>query len=474
MAKIIVLGGGIIGLSTALILTRQGHEVTVLERDGAAVPGSPEQAWPEWNRRGVAQFRQPHFLHPGARLILDALLPDVTEFVLRSHGVRFDMLTLMPRRIQDRSPREGDDRFVAVTGRRPVLEFAVAAVAEQYVDVRRGTEVTGLLTGTSARTGIPNVTGARLTSGEEIRADLVIDAMGRRSRLPRWLGAIGARPMVDEAGESGFVYYTRYFRAAGGGVPPYRAGFLTNFDCFSLLTLPGDAGTWSVTIFISSHDRVLKQLHDPGRWAAVVAACPLHAHFLDGEPVSSVLAMSGFVNRYRRLVAGGVPVATGIVSVGDAWSCTNPSLGRGITSGLMHAAGTAEVIREHCGDPLALASAHDEMSETRIRPWYDDTLEFDREREEQIDAAIEGRSCSLPAKPAALVRRALLVGMMHNADLFRAFAEINSMLALPREVMGRPGVMERVMGFAARHPEPPPGPSRDDVLRTLAGAPVTV
>ncbi len=473
MAKIVVLGGGVIGLSTALILTRQGHEVTVLERDGAPVPNSPEQAWQQWNRRGVAQFRQPHFLHPGARLVLDALLPDVTEFVLRSHGARFNMLTLMPRPIQDRAPRPGDDRFVAVTGRRPVLECAVAAVAERCVDVRRGTEVTGLLTGFSAGPGIPNVTGVRLTDGQEIPANLVIDAMGRRSRLPLWLAAIGARPPVDEAGESGFVYYTRFFRAAGGGIPPYRAGFLTNFDCFSLLTLPGDAGTWSVTIFISSRDRALKQLRDPGRWAAVVAACPLHAHFLDGEPITGVLAMSGFVNRYRRLVVGGMPVASGIVSVGDAWSCTNPSLGRGITTGLMQAAGTAEVIREHCGDPLALARGHDEMSETRVRPWYENTLEFDRERKEQIDASIDARPCSLPAEPAARARRALLAGMMHDADLFRAFAEINGMLAPPQEVMGRPGLRERIMGFAACEPGSPPGPSRDDVLRTLAGASVT-
>ena len=149
-----------------------------------------------------------------------------------------------------------------------------------------------------------------------------------------------------------------------------------------------------------------------------------------------------------------------------------PSLGRGITTGLMHAAGTVEVIREHCGDPLALARGHDEMSETRLRPWYEDTLEFDRERKEQIDASIDARPCSLPAEPAARARRALLVGMMHDADLFRAFAEIMGMLALPQEVMGRPGLRERVMGFAACDPGSPPGPSRDDVLRTLAGASV--
>jgi hypothetical protein len=53
------------------------------------------------------------------------------------------------------------------------------------------------------------------------------------------------------------------------------------------VTLPGDAETWSVTIDISSRDRAQKQLRDPCRWTAVVAACPLHAHLLDGEPINS-------------------------------------------------------------------------------------------------------------------------------------------------------------------------------------------
>jgi 2-polyprenyl-6-methoxyphenol hydroxylase-like FAD-dependent oxidoreductase len=469
MSRIVVLGGGVIGLSMALMLTRQGYQVTVLERDGAPVPGSPDQAWQGWDRRGVAQFRQPHYLHPGGWHLLDALLPDVTDAVLRARGARFDVLTLMSPAITDRAPRDGDERFVTVTGRRPVLEFAVAASAEQCLDIRRGARVTGLLTGASTANGVPNVTGVRLSDGEELPAGLVIDTMGRRSRLPGWLAAIGARPPMQQAGDSGFIYYTRYFRATAGTVPPYRTGLLTPLDCFSLVTLPGDAQTWSVTIYISARDRALKQLRDPGRWTALVAACPLHAHLLDGEPITGVLAMSGLVNRYRRLVVDGTPVATGVVSVGDSQACTNPSLGRGITTGLLHAAGTLDVVRQHLGDPLALARGHDEMSQTRVRPWYQDTIEFDRERKEQIDASINGRPARAPTDPAALARRALPVAMMDDADLFRAFAEIIAMLTPPQQVMTRPGLIDRIMRIAdGRQAVTPPGPSRDHVLRMLA------
>jgi glycine/D-amino acid oxidase-like deaminating enzyme len=65
--KIVVVGGGVVGLAAAMMLAKDGCEVTVLERDEGAVPGSPGDAWRDWDRRGIAQFRQAHFLHPPRR-----------------------------------------------------------------------------------------------------------------------------------------------------------------------------------------------------------------------------------------------------------------------------------------------------------------------------------------------------------------------------------------------------------------------
>ena len=75
MAKIVVLGAGVCGLAAGMILARDGHDVTVLERDPAGVPDTPGEAWERWTRSGVAQFRQPHYLHPRKGIRLGELTP---------------------------------------------------------------------------------------------------------------------------------------------------------------------------------------------------------------------------------------------------------------------------------------------------------------------------------------------------------------------------------------------------------------
>ena len=248
-----------------------------------------------------------------------------------------------------------------------------------------------------------------------------------------------------------------------------RDRLLVPVGSLSILTLPGDNDTWSVTLFGSSGDQPLKQLRHLDRWTAVVAACPQHAHWLDGEPTTGVLPMAGVLDRYRRLVADGRPVATGLAAVGDAWACTNPSLGRGIALGLVHAACLRDVARTQLADPQEFAAAWDATTEAELTPWYRGTLAVDRARLAEIEALREGRDPPRPDDPATSLTAALVRAMAHDADIFRAFTEMAGCLTLPRAVFARPGFADRVLDVASRHEAAPPyGPTRDELLQLIA------
>ena len=352
--EILIAGGGVCGLGAALLLARDGHEVTVLERDDDPLPELPS-AWHAWQRPGVAQFHQPHNLMPGLRILLEAELPDLQDALKARGAAKFDLANPLPRGWSDKSPRPLDAQLWTYTARRPVFEWIVAHAAESSprITIRRGVRVAELLTGPPAIPGVPHVIGVRTTGHETLHADLVVDASGRASRNPEWLEAIGARAPYEERADSGFAYYTRYFQ---GTVPERHAPTLTPIGTMSILTLVGDNGTWSVTTFSATGDQPLKQLRDESKWASVVRACPLHAHWLDGEPITGVLAMAGIVDRYRRFVVDGTPVATGFVAIADAWACTNPSAGRGLTVGFLHARELREALREAGDDPAGLAA----------------------------------------------------------------------------------------------------------------------
>lgn len=464
MGSVVVCGGGVIGLSAAMMLARDGHEVTVLEGDPDGAPPTPAEAWTSWHRKGVRQFHQPHTLLARFREVCDAELPGLTARLDDGGCVWGDPLAALPPAITDREPRPGDDRLRFITGRRPVVEAVVAAAAEEQprVTVRRGVRVTGLTTGPSAIPGVPHVTGVRTSEGEEIPADLVVDALGRRTRTPDWLAELGARPPLLEAEDSGFAYYTQYF--TGPTRPRGLGPRLMPLGSISVLTLDGDNDSWSVTVFARSVDAPLKELRDPATFARVVGACPLQAHWLDGRPLTDVLAMAGMLDCHRRYVVDGQPVVTGLAAVGDAWACTNPSSGRGLSIGMIHAQLLRSVVAASLGDPAELARVWDEETERVVGPYYRNQVDADRIRITQMRALADGGE-----PPAAHpLMSALGNAAMHDPEAFRGFVEAVACLATPQEVLARPGMRERTEPWATTTPGPPPGPDRAQLLQLLA------
>jgi len=354
-----------------------------------------------------------------------------------------------------------------------VVEADVAAVADRapHLEIRRGTAVAGLITGPSAGGDVPHVAGVRLGTGEEITADLVVDMTGRRSPLPRWLAAMGARPPRDELDDSGFVYYGRHFRSADGGIPPALGSLLMHLGTISALTLPADNGTWSVTLVTSAKDKALHRLHDAAIWEKAVRSLPLVAHWLDGQPIDDrVMAMAGIEDRHRNLMVGGVPVATGVVAVGDAWACSNPTAGRGASIGMLQAALLRDTIAATgLDDPWQFACSFHHATAEMVEPWYRDTLAADRHRLAEIDALIGGGEYR-PGDPCWEIGQALANAAFKDPDCLRGFISVAMVLSRASDVTARPGLLDKVTALGAGwRDEPIPAPSRAELLSIVAG-----
>jgi len=286
-----------------------------------------------WPRKGVAHFLQPHAFNPRGRLEMRTHLPDVYAALLDAGAEELDL-----RRRLSGPSRPGDEELVYLGVRRPLIEWALrkAVLAQPEIELLPGTRIVGLL-GDSRR-----IEGARTEQGD-LRAELVVDALGRTSPAPAWLAEIGASPPALESSDCGVLYYTRYYRVRHGETlpdgpwVPTPRGILP-YCLFS--SFPGDNRSFGALLAILPQDRELKILRRVDAFEAAVATMPsLHSWTSRSEPITDVLAMGSLQNSLRRYRSGGRRGVPGFVPVGDALCHTNPMASSSRSSNARGAAG---------------------------------------------------------------------------------------------------------------------------------------
>ena len=497
--SVVVIGGGVAGLATALQLGRAGHEVTVIERDDTPMPATADEAF-EWNRRGAPQVRHSHAFLARLRNLLRDHQPDILETLLAEGATEMRFGEGVPPEM-DFTSEPGDEDLVMIACRRTTFEWVLrgAALDEPNVTVRTGLAATALLSPqpTSGRIrsepdriapdvgGVPVVTGVRLDDGTELPADLVVAANGRRSAVAEWLGEIGAGEVAETVEDTGIVYASRFYRLLPDAEVPPRTGPIGgDLGYVKYGTFVGDNRTFSVTLAIPTDDDELRRrLSDSTTFDAAARSLPATAPWLDGraEPITAdVHMMAGLLNKWSDYVIDGEPAAIGIVPVGDAVLCTNPLYGRGCSTAYWSAHLLATAIAEHAGDVRAIAVGYDEALRTEIHPWYRSSVEQDREARRVAAALLAGEDPYGDASdPRAFTRSVLRDGLApalrSDQVVLRAFIRNLNLLSSPEALLTDADFGARVLAVLQtkdqRPPEPLLGPAtRADFIDALPAA----
>jgi 2-polyprenyl-6-methoxyphenol hydroxylase-like FAD-dependent oxidoreductase len=341
------MGGSIAGLWTARALTDHFEEVVVLERDHLA-------EGPEF-RPGTPQARHFHTLLQSGLEQMRAWFPGLEEELISAGAVPYDLIGDTHLRMRNRWYPRFPSGWMLLSCGRLLLEAAIRRRLRQNPCIRfvQGVEVVGLQGDESGQRVTGVQTRARRSGSNEpgadsvYRADLVVDALGRRSRTPEWLAELGYSAPRESEVDSFLGYVTRKYRRKPD-TPMILIVPVPRDNPYGGLVFPEEDETMVVmTAGFNKHYPPT----DPVEFEAFIQRLgPEFQEALKGaEPISEPYGYRGTSSRWRHYEQL-KRWPERFVVLGDAFCGFNPIYGQGMSVAAMSAVALADGVRRSHGN----------------------------------------------------------------------------------------------------------------------------
>lgn len=331
----IVVGAGPAGATTALLLARAGHAVTLLDRDAFPRPkpcGDCLSAAATDALRRLGLLDRVLAAGPARLRGWTITAPDGTRFTGRFHGAPPPGPAAEPDGVASGDPPAPAPHTTALAVERTVLDRILLDAALDAGARFLQLHVTDLVRGPR---GVEGVAG-RDSAGREaaLGSRLVVGADGLRSVVAARMGAVRRPPRLRKVSLTTHVRSTARLTAD----PELGEMHVADGACLGVAPVNAGADRWNVTLVTTGDAEALRRLGPQRFFMRRLADFPGLAPALRRLDITGAVLASGPFDRPVRPV-----VDDGVALVGDAAGYFDPFTGQGIYRALTSATALAGV-----------------------------------------------------------------------------------------------------------------------------------